>query len=578
MENSMRDFFKGLQLSKVGVSNIKKSTIFTVIKKIACMIPFLVIALIMRMILADCFYDQGFGPEKAGLFGLLGLLGFVVILLLIRASFRANFVPAYREIQSLRIRLVEHIPSLSMKNIDKARLTDITGALSADCVTMELVICELIPSLTGNIVFVVLSVFILAVIDIKLALVMAVTIPAALLVEFGSLKLQKKLAEIQVESKQKLSQATQEYIDGMRVVKAYRLGGIQNEKLINALDEMKSASMKLELMAGIFVTGSEVILNFGVGLVVFASALFFTKDTISFFTILIYFMSVLCIFEPITEIIELTSGLTYMKVAVDRIRDILAEDKMAGEGEISPEKYDIEFENVSFSYTDHAVLKNLNLKIEEGKVTALVGPSGCGKTTLAKLAARLYDPDRGTVLMGGADISKADSFSVASHISTVFQEVVLFNDTIAANIRVGKPDASDEEVLQAAEAACCMEFVNRLEKGMETVISENGSSLSGGERQRISIARAILKDAPMVILDEATASLDPENEELVQQALSALAAKGKTVLVIAHRLRTVVNAHRIAVMEKGQIIGLGSHDDLMEKCGLYKNMYELQEI
>lgn len=578
MENSMRDFFKGLQLSKVGVSNIKKSTIFTVLKKIACMIPFLVIALIMRMILADCFYAQGFGPEKAGLFGLLGLLGFVVILLLIRASFRANFVPAYREIQSLRIRLAEHIPSLSMKNIDKARLTDITGALSADCVTMELVICELIPSLTGNIVFVVLSVFILAVIDIKLALVMAVTIPAALLVEFGSLKLQKKLTEIQVESKQKLSQATQEYIDGMRVVKAYRLGGIQNEKLINALDEMKSASMKLELMAGIFVTGSEVILNFGVGLVVFASALFFTKDTISFFTILIYFMSVLCIFEPITEIIELTSGLTYMKVAVDRIRDILAEDKMAGEGEISPEKYDIEFENVSFSYTDHAVLKNLNLKIEEGKVTALVGPSGCGKTTLAKLAARLYDPDQGTVLMGGADISKADSFSVASHISTVFQEVVLFNDTIAANIRVGKPDASDEEVLQAAEAACCMEFVNRLEKGMETVISENGSSLSGGERQRISIARAILKDAPMVILDEATASLDPENEELVQQALSALAAKGKTVLVIAHRLRTVVNAHRIAVMEKGQIIGLGSHDDLMEKCGLYKNMYELQEI
>lgn len=572
----MTFLLKKLMLSDKGMMDMKKSTIYTILKKLSCLFPFVIITLLMRELLLN----QGSLNERhMVIYMITGLIGFILVLFSVKTAFRKNFIPAYQEIEGIRMRLADHIPDLSFRYLNHMQTTDLIGAISSDCVTMETVICTLFPELTGNLVFVTASLIILAIIDIRLALVTLITIPPAFLVEFGSLNLQKKLTKNQILAKQKVTMETEQYIEGIRIIKAYRLGAQQGGKLGEALREMQQASMRLELISGIFIAGAEVLLNFGIGLVVWTGAWLFTKDLVSFLTILIFSMSVLCIYDPMTETIELISGLTYMREAVERIKDILEEEKKQGEELFHPINFDIRFEDVTFSYQegDRPVLDHVDLTMKEGEITALVGPSGCGKTTLARLALGFWNPDTGKVSVGGCNLKDAEAFSVTSYFSTVFQDVVLFHDTIANNIRIGNESASDEEVLRAAEEACCMEFIEKYEDGIHTVISENGASLSGGERQRISIARAILKDAPILILDEATASLDPENEEMVQKALSSLTAKGKTVLVIAHRLRTIVDADQIVVMDEGKIIARGKHEELMNTNQLYINMTMLQE-
>jgi ATP-binding cassette subfamily B protein len=409
-----------------------------------------------------------------------------------------------------------------------------------------------------------------------MALAVYCALPASALIICASSLFQAKFGDRLVRAKLDVSNKMQEYLEGIKVIKAFGLGGAKFEALDKALKKLMYESMYFEAFVGSFIAAAVVVMQTGMGAVVFTGVHFLIKGTIELIPFLIFLIISLRIYSPLIIVMELFSEFRYINIATRRMQKLREEPLMAGDANAVLENSNIEFHNVTFKYNEYDVLKDVSFKVNQGEITALAGPSGSGKSTIFRLIPRFWDVNSGKITIGGKDIKEIEPERLMSYMSFVFQDVVLFNDTVYNNIKIGKMGAAKEEVINAAKIAKCDEFIREMPNGYDSMLGENGCTLSGGERQRISIARAVLKNAPIVLLDEATASLDPENEMQIQEAVSAL-VKGRTVLMIAHRLRIIAGADKIIVLENGKIAEEGKNDALMEKNGLYANMYNIQQ-
>ena len=492
-----------------------------------------------------------------------------------RASYRANFRGAYEMSAAGRVSLAEHLRKLSLGFLSRRDPGDLSSMLITDFTMAETGISHHLPQLMGALVMPVLAFLGLLWIDWRVAVSMFIALPLAVGILLGSTYLQYKLSGKQIAAKINAGNRLEEYLQGIRVMKAYNLLGDKFVRLKNAFAELRRACIRQEALLGPFILLSVTLIRAGLTLMILCGTYLLIGGDLSLLTFVMFLVVGSRVFDPLTSALTNFAEFRYFSIAGGRILALMNEPEMQGSKE-APESGDITFYHVSFGYQKKQVLHDVSVTLRKNTLTALVGPSGSGKSTMLKLCARFYDPQQGQVLFNGVDMKTLEPESLMSHISMVFQDVYLFQDTIRNNIRFGKTDATDEEIEAAARKACCHDFIMRLPQGYDTQVGEGGCTLSGGEKQRISIARAILKEAPVVLLDEATASLDPENEVEVQRAINTLIA-GRTVIVIAHRLKTIKNADNIIVLEEGRIAEQGKHQELLDNKGLYAKLWNIQE-
>jgi len=510
------------------------------------------------------------------LFG-AGIAAAVIVFLCNKNDYKKTYIVSYSQGESTRIALAEHIRRLPMSLFNSKDLSDLTTNLMGDVATSEHALSHVVPQLIANCMSVTVICLMMAVFDWRMALALFITVPLAFSIIVLSRRIYGRLHKKHMNAKLAASGQVQEYIEGIKVIRACNLDGKRFDALERALRAMKRLAIAMEFGTGVFVTGAQVVLQAGIGLTVLLGTTLLTVGRIELIPMLMFVLIVVRIYGPILVELTLLPELFYHQIAVKRMRDLMAVPLMEGSAEKEIKNFTIVFDHVDFHYNEDGeeTIKDMSITIPPVGITALVGPSGSGKSTVSRLIARFWDVNKGSITIGGIDVKTLDPEHLMSYMSFVFQDVTLFNDTIYNNIRIGNMDATREEVLAAAKAACCDEFVNKLPDGYDTMLGENGATLSGGERQRLSIARALLKDAPIVLLDEATASLDPENEVLIQRAISTLIA-GKTVVVIAHRLRTVMSADKIVVLDNGRLIEEGTSDELIAKNGLFARLYNIQ--
>lgn len=564
-----------LQLSEKGYTDLKKAVRACTLTNLSMMLPFGVTIQIFIILLKPILGETIEWSQMWILFG-AGIVCFLLVFLANKNDYKKTYITSYMEAENTRVGVAERIRRLPMSFFNSKDLSELTTNLIGDCSTLEHVLSHVVPQLLANAISSVLICICLAFFDWRMALSVFCTIPLSFAIIFFSRKLQGKLSARQIDAKLKASEQVQEYIEGMKVIKSCNMAGEKSKELNTALLYMKKMAIKMEMVTGIFVTGAQLILQAGVGITVFVGAQLLTGGKIELIPLLMFYLIVVRIYGPILTELTLLPELFHSLQSMKRMKALKEAEAQQGSQDTKIPDSRIVFDHVSFGYNDKEVLHDVSFTIMEKGITALVGPSGSGKSTAAKLAARFWDINKGKITIGGVDISTLDPEYLMGHMSYVFQDVVLFNDTVYNNIKIGNMDASDEEVMAAAKAACCDEFVEKMPQGYNTMLGENGSTISGGERQRISIARALLKNAPVILLDEATASLDPENEVLIQQAISRLIAD-KTVLVIAHRLRTVAGADKIIVLDEGTVAEEGKHEELINQKGLYEKLYSLQQ-
>lgn len=492
-------------------------------------------------------------------------------------EYRATYTVVYQESARKRIAIAERLRLLPLSFFGKRDLADLTSVIMKDCSDQERLFSHTMPQIFGMGASTLVFAAMMFAFDWRLAASALWPIPVALVALLLTARVQKSHTAKKNAASLSFVDGLQEYLECHREIRSLNKVGAFQSDLGRRIDRFEREKIGAELAMGVAVCSAQGFLRLGIASVIVVGTMLLVAGRVDFLVFFVYLLAVTRVYDPINVILQAIAELMDMSLSLGRMRAIENEPIQTGSTSFEPQGYDVAFDDVGFAYADgEDVLDGVSFTAREGQVTALVGASGSGKSTAVKLASRFWDVSSGAVFVGGVDVSTVDPETLLSSFSEVFQDVVLFDDTVRENIRLGKKNATDEEVLAAARAARCDEFVERLPNGYDTMIGENGSRLSGGERQRISIARALLKDAPIVLLDEATASLDVENETQVQAALSEL-LQGKTVLVIAHRMRTVDNADKIVVLEGGRVVEQGSPAELREKPeGRYRRMLELQ--
>ena len=584
-----KDFQRKYALTDQGIKNTKQGTVFTVIVNLVVMGGMGILYLLMTKFMDTLTTGA---PLPNALTFILLVLAFVVLSLITHMQqYRTTYGLVYSEVKAVRISIAERLRKLPLGYFGKRDLADLTETIMGDVNRLEHVWSHCLGYLYGSYISTAIIAVGLFIYNWKLAVACLWGVPVAFALLFGSRKLAKKNSEITKAAGIQVSDGIQETLENIREIRATNQEGRFLQELNDKIDRHERTMIHGELSTGIFVNAASVIMRLGVATTILTGTSMILSGQIDFMLLFMFLLVIIRVYAPFDQALALIAEMFMSQVSASRLMEIYDAKTADGADSFAPKGHDIVFENVSFAYKvnsgeagregglghdNEQVLRGVSFTAKEGEVTALVGPSGSGKSTCARLAARLWDIDSGTIRVGGVNIADIDPETLLTDYSMVCQDVVLFDDTVMENIRLGKHGASDEEVLAAARAANCDEFVEKLPQGYATPIGENGAKLSGGERQRISIARALLKNAPIVLLDEATASLDVENETKVQGALSRLLL-GKTVLVIAHRMRTVEAADKIVVLSDGKVAEEGSPAELFAKeNSLFRRMTQLQ--
>ena len=573
-------FINKFALSEKGAKDLVKAIIACTLTYISFMFPVGLLYTVLRGLLAPYIG----GVEKVlplYVYIIISVIILVVIWIFEKIQYDATFLSSYEESANQRISIAEKMRKIPLSFFGKKDLSDLTTTIMTDCAGIETAFSHYIPELFGAVLAVVIVGIGLLITDWRLAAALLWVVPIAFAITIGGRKQQDKANKLHDNSKLERADSIQECLETIREIKANN----QSERYLEKVDKTLRTSEKMNIMAevntAIFVISAQMLLRVGVATLVLAGAKLITVGKIDFLTLLMFLIAASRVFDPLAMALQNLAAVFATELKINRMKEIQSQKIQTGKGNVEFEHYDICFEHVGFAYNkkenddSEYVLNDVSFIAKQGEVTALVGPSGGGKSTVSKLAARFWDVQSGKITVGGTNISEIEPEELLRNYAIVFQDVVLFNNTIMENIRLGRRGATDKEVIHAAKMAMCEEFIEKMPLGYQTVIGENGSTLSGGERQRISIARALLKDAPVILLDEATASLDVENESKVQKALSRL-IRNKTVLVIAHRMRTIAGADHIVVLAEGGVAEEGTHEELLNAGGLYHKLWDLQ--
>lgn len=557
-------------LSEKGAQDMIRAFISVTISDIVLMLPVGMLYMLVKYYMADDLNGRG------GFFAIGCIACLILIAVTTYIQYNATFLNTYIESGVRRTTLAEKLRKIPLSFFGKKDLSDLTSAIMADCATMETASSHWIPELIGACISTVLVAVSLFFLNWRMAIAALWVLPVSFLIVLCSGRVQKNMAAKQMTLKMACADGIQECLETVRDLRANNSEDEYLKGLDDKIHAVEKHAIFSELTTAVFVAGAQMILKFGIATTALVGGMLLAKGDIDVLTFFMFLLLVSRLYDPMQISLQNLAAIIATDVQCERLDEILSHKVQKGKTELTNKGYDIEFSHVGFAYdSGETVLKDVSFTAKQGEVTALIGPSGGGKTTVSRLASRFWDAQKGRITVGSMDIQNVDPETLMSLYSIVFQDVTLFNNSIMENIRIGRQDATDEEVIAAAKLAHCDEFAEKMPNGWNTMIGENGSELSGGERQRISIARAFLKDAPIILLDEATASLDVDNETVIQESLSKL-IRNKTVMIIAHRMRTVAEADKIVVLKDGVVAETGMPKELEEKGGIYQHMTAVQ--
>ena len=570
---------KALFLSDKGYADLKKAIFACTLTNLAMLLPFCVTVVIFSEILTPFVNGGSIQWNHIWMLWGAGIVSAILVFLAAKNDYRKTYIASYKESNTTRLRIAEHLRKLPMGYFTSGNIGKISSVLSTDMVFIE----EVAMSTLGNMMSYLLSSLVLLAfmfyLNWQIGLIAAIVTILAWLVSKGMNKVSLREAAGRQEQSERLTDAVLSFVEGIGVIKSYNLLGEKSEELSGNFKRSRNTSLDFEQKMTPWTMGLNILYGIGIAAIFGLSIVLEQSGALSLAYVLGVLLFVFDLFGPLKALYGEASRLTVMNAALDRIEAVLDEPELSDNGKQhipAQGQPEVLFNDVTFAYQDKEVLHHISFAMKKNSMTALVGPSGSGKSTIANLLARLWDVKSGNVTIRGVDIRNVPLSELMNQISMVFQRVYLFQDTIYNNIIMGKPDATEEEVYEAARKARCYDFIMALPDGFQTVVGEGGATLSGGEKQRISIARCILKDAPIVILDEATASVDTDNESYIQEAISEL-VKGKTLLVIAHRLNTIQNADQILVIDNGQIAQQGNHEELLKQPGIYQDFVNIRK-